>query len=183
MKSSLPEGRAGKPGRCFASVTAARPRSKIKLTPAGTRWRGRCLLALPVALGALALVQPGSLPKWFPFAPSCGAITGLPCIFCGTTRAVYHLLHGEFARALYYNWLAFPLVAGSLTLLAVNALELLLDRNFLARAPRIRPTRGSFGGLAAGLVLLWFLQVYLAVSQHKTELLNPNGPLYSLVVR
>jgi len=38
-------------------------------------------------------------------------------------------------------------------------------------------------GAAAGLVLLWFLQVFLAVSQHKIELLNPNGLLYSLVVR
>ena len=35
----------------------------------------------------------------------------------------------------------------------------------------------------AALLALWSLQVYLAVSQHKTELLNPNGPLYALFVR
>jgi hypothetical protein len=29
--------------------------------------------------------------------------------------------------------------------------------------------------------LLWAFQVYLAVSQRKVELLNPHGPLYSLV--
>ena len=169
---NLSEGRA-----------SARPRSRIGLTPVNVRWRVSCLLVLPVALGAIALVEPGSLPKWFPFATSCGAITGLPCIFCGTTRAVYSLLHGEFGKTLYYNWLAFPFVAGALALLAVNALELLLDRNFLVHAPRIRLTRASLGGLAAGFVLLWCLQVYLAVSQRKTELLNPSGPLYSLVVR
>jgi hypothetical protein len=30
---------------------------------------------------------------------------------------------------------------------------------------------------------LWALQVYLAVSQRKTELLNPRGPLYALFVK
>ncbi len=147
------------------------------------KWRLLNLALLPAALLALGIVQPGSLPRWFPLPTSCGAITGLPCIFCGTTRALYHLLHAELGSALYYNWLAFPLVAGALALIAVNALEVLLDRNFLARVPRLRLTRVSFGGFAIGLVLLWCLQVYLAVSQHKTELLKPNGPLYSLVVR
>jgi len=154
-----------------------------RLTAYEIRWRVASLALLPAVLLALALVSPDSLPKWFPFATSCGAITGLPCIFCGTTRAVYYLLHGEFGRALYFNWLAFPLVAGTFALIALNALELLLERNLLARAPRIRLTRAGFGGLAVGLMFLWCLQVYLAVSQHKTELLNPNGPLYSLVVR
>ena len=147
------------------------------------QWRTFHLALLPVALCALAFVQPGSLPGWFPFATSCGAVTGLPCIFCGMTRAMYYLLHGEFARTLYYNWLAFPLLAGALALCLLNALELWLGRNLLARLPRLRFTRRSLGVLAAGFVLLWSFQVYLAVSQHKTELLNPRGPLYSLVVR
>jgi hypothetical protein len=37
--------------------------------------------------------------------------------------------------------------------------------------------------MSAGLILLWAFQVYLAVSQHKSELLNPNGPLYWFVVK
>ena len=152
------------------------------LAPNEKRWRIATLALLPTALAALALVEPGSLPKWFPFATSCGAITGLPCIFCGMTRGLHHLLHGEFGRSLYYNWLAFPLVAGAMTLFFVSALELLLGRNLLVRVPRIRLTRASLGGLFAGLVLLWSLQAYLAVSRNKTELLNPRGPLSSLVV-
>ena len=32
------------------------------------------------------------------------------------------------------------------------------------------------------LLLVWTLQVWLAVSQHKRELLNPRGPLYALLV-
>ena len=159
------------------------PRFTPRLARHEKRWRALHLALLPVALLLLALVPPGSLPHWFPFPTSCGAITGLPCIFCGTTRAVHHLLHAEWRSALYYNWLAYPLVAGAVVLAATNALELLFDRNFLAYLPRPRLTRASLGAAAAGFVLLWSFQVYLAVSQHKTELLNPRGPLYSLVVR
>ena len=153
-----------------------------RLTGPEIHWRFSCLALLPVLLLTLGLVGPESLPKWFPFAISCGAITGLPCIFCGMTRAVYYLLHGEFGRALYYNWLAFPFIASAIAIFAVHLMELILDRKLLSRMPSIHLTRASLAATALGFVLLWCLQVYLAVSQHKTELLNPNGPLYSLVV-
>jgi len=145
--------------------------------------RGLYLGLLPLALGVLAMVQPGSLSHWFPFPTSCGAITGLPCIFCGTTRALHFLLQGEFGRALYYNWLAFPILVAAVVLYLLFAAELSLDRNLLARLPRPHFRPRSLGVFLTGLVLLWVFQVYLAVSQHKTELLNPRGPLYSLIVR
>jgi hypothetical protein len=172
MSVLLPEGRASA-GPVFAA----------RLVASEARWRIVNLVLLPAALVALALVDPGAAPKWFPFATSCGAITGLPCIFCGMTRALHHLLHAEFGRALYFNWLSYPFLAGAFALLLCNAVELLLGRNLLARLPHPRLTRARWGALAAGFVLLWYLQVYLAVSQHKAELLNPNGPLYSLVCR
>ncbi len=153
------------------------------LTPVALRTRALYLLLLPVALFALAAIRPGSLPAWFPFATSCGAVTGLPCIFCGVTRAMYHLLHGEFARALYYNWLSYPLLAGAAALYLIHTCELLSARNLLALVPRPHLTRRTASALAAGFLLLWGFQVYLAVSQHKSELLNPHGPLYSLVAR
>ncbi|MEO5717891.1 MAG: DUF2752 domain-containing protein [Chthoniobacterales bacterium] len=153
------------------------------LLPFAKRWRALYLCLFPAVLLAVASVPPGSLPTWFPFTTSCGAITGLPCIFCGTTRALYHLLHGEFALALYYNWLAYPLLAAAAALYLVHVLELCSARNLLAAIPRPRLTGRSLGALAAGFLLLWCFQVYLAVSQHKTELLNPHGPLYSLVIR
>ena len=153
------------------------------LTRGARQWRALNLTLLPVALFALAWLPQRPLPGWLPFATSCGAITGLPCIFCGTTRALHHLLEGEFGRALYFNWLAYPLLAGALLLLIINAIELATDCNLFARLPRVRLTRARGSALAAVFVLLWCLQVYLAVSQHKTELLNPHGPLYSLVVR
>jgi hypothetical protein len=153
------------------------------LTRGARQWRTVNLVLLPGALLALAWLPPSPLPGWFPFATSCGALTGLPCIFCGTTRALHFLLEGEFGRALYFNWLAYPLLAGALVLLIINAIELATDCNLLARFPRPRLTGARCTALAAAFVLLWCLQVYLAVSQHKTELLNPRGPLYSLVVR
>ena len=172
MNSLLPEGGA-----------SARLEFAARLSLLETRWRVVNLALLPATLLALALVEPSAPPKWFPFATSCGAITGLPCIFCGMTRALHYLLHGEFGRALYFNWLSYPFLAGAFALLLCHAIELFLGRNLLARLPRPRLTRARWGALAAGLVLLWCLQVYLAVSQDKTELLNPNGPLYSLVSR
>ena len=172
MSILVPEGRA-----------SARPAFAARLAASEARWRVVSLTLLPAALLALALVEPTAPPKWFPFATSCGAITGLPCIFCGMTRALHHLLHGEFGRALYFNWLSYPILAGAFALLLCSAVELFLGRNLLARLPRPQLTRARWGALAAGFVLLWCLQVYLAVSQHKTELLNPRGPLYSLVCR
>lgn len=151
------------------------------LSQPARRARTVYLLLCPVVLLVLDSVPPGSLPAWMPFATSCGALTGLPCIFCGTTRAIHHLLHGEFALALYFNWLSYPFLAGAVALFLASALELCSGRNFLSRAPRPQLTRRSFATLAAGFVLLWCLQVFLAVTQHKTELLNPRGPLYSLV--
>lgn len=152
-----------------------------QLTPAERKWRVLSLALIPITLFALRIIPPGSL--WLPFPTSCDAITGLPCIFCGTTRAMHHLLQGEFGRALYYNWLAFPLLAGAGAAFLFQLLELVKDRNLLVLFPRPRLTRRSLGATVTGFVVLWSLQVYFAVSQHKSELLNPNGPLYSLVVR
>jgi hypothetical protein len=44
-------------------------------------------------------------------------------------------------------------------------------------------TRRRLTAFGLGVLLLWTLQVYLAVSQHKHELLNSRGPLYALFVR
>jgi hypothetical protein len=153
------------------------------LSPNEQRWRGIALVLLPGVLLALKFSPPATAGHWLPFAPSCGAITGLPCIFCGTTRALHCLLNGDWPRALYFNWLAFPLLGGAILFLATLLVELLLQRNFLALCPKPVMNRRSAGSLLAGLFLLWVLQVTLAVSQRKTELLNPRGPLYSLVAK
>ena len=153
------------------------------LSPNESRSRWLAVALLPVG-GLLLRVMPAEgLPAWIPFTTSCGAITGLPCIFCGMTRALHLLFQGEFARALYFNWLAFPAVAVLGALFLFLLAEVISGQNLLARLPQPRLTRLSLSGLLAGWFLLWGLQVYLAVSQNKHELLNPAGPLYSLVVK
>lgn len=49
------------------------------------------------------------------FYPPCvfHALTGLQCPGCGTTRALYHLLHGDLAGALRLNAMAFVAVAAA----------------------------------------------------------------------
>ncbi|MEP6709993.1 MAG: DUF2752 domain-containing protein [Verrucomicrobiota bacterium] len=139
------------------------------------------------ALGILALLlrgfEPGLIASWAPFRTSCGAITGLPCLFCGLTRALYNLLNGEFGRALYFNWLAFPIAAGAFFLFAMSAMELALGRRFFVVLPVFRMTPRTISIGATILVSLWMLQVYLAVSHNKRELLNPAGPLYTWFVK
>lgn len=142
--------------------------------------RALLLAAIAAAAGILRTCNPVNVHAWFPL--SCGAVTGVPCIFCGTTRALHWLLNGDFARAVYFNWLACPLAAAALLAIAVSTVELLARRRFIRFTP-VRMTAGRVVASFTILMTLWVCQVTLAVSQHKTELLNPRGPLYRLLVR
>ena len=128
-------------------------------------------------------IDPTTASDWLPFQLSCGAITGLPCIFCGLTRALHFLLNGDLARALYFNWLAFPVIAAALLLIGLWTVEMATKRVWwnLCYFPRLNAPRVTL--VLSAIVALWIMQVYLAVSQHKQELLNAKGPLYALFVR
>jgi hypothetical protein len=144
---------------------------------------GRVALVVSAAgiLIGLRLIDPQS-SAWL-FRTSCGAFTGLPCLFCGTTRAMHHLLNGELSRAIYFNWLALPILFSAIVLMLMFTIEAALGRRVLQRRISFRVTSRRFAAIAGGLVALWILQITLAVSFHKHELLNPSGPLYSLFVR
>ena len=139
--------------------------------------RAGALFGLAVfALGS-RLINPETL-GWLPFRTSCGAATGLPCLFCGMTRALHHLCKGDFAQALYFNWLAFPIAVVALVFAAKMVVELLLMRKMQMNVPPVgfTPRVAALGGV--GLFALWLLQVSLAVSLDKRELLNSKGILY-----
>jgi hypothetical protein len=151
--------------------------------------RSRRLIQLAFVLGATAglfvlrLGDPITAGSWLPFHTSCGAITGLPCIFCGMTRALHALLNGDLARAVYFNWLALPLLAMVVFLVACCMLEMAGQR-VVVKWNVIGPiTRRKLTIIGLSLFLLWTFHVYLAIAHHKHELLNPDGPLYALFVR
>jgi len=141
------------------------------------------ILGATAVLLILRWVDPVLAGRWLPFHTSCGAITGLPCIFCGMTRALHLLLNGDFSGAIYFNWLAFPFLGVAVLLIALFAVEV-TKRRVIVNLSMIPPvTFGRLTVIGLCLFLLWTSQAYLAVSHRKHELLNPRGPLYSLFVR
>ena len=138
--------------------------------------------ATPVLL-ILRWIDPVVAERWLPFHASCGAITGLPCIFCGMSRALHSLLNGELSSAVYFNWLAFPFLAVAVFVITLFAVEVTKRRVILNLSMILPVTLGRLTVMGLCLFLLWTSQVYLAVSRHKHELLNPRGPLYSLFAR
>jgi hypothetical protein len=99
------------------------------------------------------------------------------------TRALHLLLNGDLSGAIYFNWLAFPFLGAIFPLLALFAIETAKRRVIWRLSMILRVTRSRLTVFGLSLLLLWTLQTYLAVSQHKHELLNPRGPLYALFVR
>lgn len=159
------------------------PRDEEMLS-AAQRWRRLfALAAVVLSFALLRGAEPSHIGHWWPFATSCGAVTGLPCIFCGGTRALHCILTGDFSRALYFNWLAFPIVTAVVILGAVAAAESVFGRKLVSFPSAIVFTPRMITVSLAALLSLWALQVYLAVSQHKSELLNRRGPLYALFVK
>lgn len=99
------------------------------------------------------------------------------------TRALHLLLNGNFVGAIYFNWLAFPFLGAIIFLIALFAIEIAKRRVILRSSVILSMTRRRLTVFGLGVLLLWTLQAYLAVSQHKHELLNSRGPLYALFVR
>jgi hypothetical protein len=153
------------------------------LSPGAIWCRFAWLASVLGGVASFRLFEAHQLSAWVPLRAPCGAITGLPCLFCGTTRAMHHLFDGNFPAALYYNWLAFPILAVALALSALFLAELIVGKRLLVIGNRIHlPPRMLAFGLAL-IFSLWSLHAYLAVSRHKDELLNPSGLLYGFFVR
>lgn len=68
-------------------------------------WRGRQAEALAIAAVVLALAFLPGPPHGLP----CPILwlTGHECPTCGTTRAVWAILHGQWERALHWNPIGF----------------------------------------------------------------------------
>ena len=147
-----------------------------RLPPEG-RWLrlGLAVAVLLVLLVLLGLRIPRSAG---PFLP-CGfhAMSGLPCLFCGGTRAVRAILHGDLGAALYLNALAFP----SLALVAAGFVVLLVEA---AAARPLAPWEAICRRLnRSALVLIlpalawWMVHLYFALRTPKPELVDFRNPI------
>lgn len=114
---------------------AARPWHAMRVTPALAG--GGLLCGFALGTGALAL------PCWF------RALTGVDCPFCGGSRALGDLLHGDIVASVGHNAYAvvivLPLVVAVLTALA---------RWETGRASRWWPAGKAGTTLTIGLVVL-----------------------------
>ena len=81
-----------------------------------TSVEARELRVVGAAMLGVAAVRP-LIP--FEFVPPCPlkTITGIPCPFCGMTRGVTSLVHGDFAHALLMNPASYLAVALAILLL------------------------------------------------------------------
>lgn len=89
------------------------------------------------------------------------ALTGIPCVTCGGTRALRALAHGDLIAAFGWNPLVALAGAAGLAYLAYAAIVVVL------RAPRLRvtltdPDRRAWRAAAATVLLAnwWFLIVH-----------------------
>jgi len=141
---------------------------RIRLGAAG-------LFLLGIAL--VAWIDPRSrLP--FPAVP-CGfrTLTGLPCPFCGGTRAAHALLHGDLAGAAHLNPLAYPALALALAVAAVLLIEV-IRRQRIVDWERSIHRIARFAPLIAALVVAWWIpHILLAIRTPKPELVDLKNPI------
>ena len=109
-------------------------------------------------------------PSWA--FPDFLNVIGIPCLFCGGTRATHFILHGDFQRALYFNWIAFPAVVAAVSLVLIMSIEVGRRRVLL---PTVRLHRSQWVVLGTMAAFLWGHHVYDALYSPKPELLNREG--------
>jgi Na+-driven multidrug efflux pump len=107
------------------------------------------------------------------------AWTGLPCPFCGGTRALRALARGDWVEALYHNPLALGVVAAAVLWSAWWWTEAVWGRAW-PRAGVERAARRAGPVLLVGLGVFWGVHVALAVILPKPELLDAGGWVWRL---
>ncbi len=112
------------------------------------RWTIGSLAA--VMLAALAVVYHFS-PSQYSFYPRClfYATTHWLCPGCGSTRALYYLLHGDWRAALHYNAM-FTLLAPVLLAWSIYCFYHAMRYD---RLPRVAIPRSVMVGMAAAVLL------------------------------
>ena len=112
----------------------------------------------------------------------CGfkALTGLPCLLCGGTRAACAALRGEFFQSIYLNALSLPLLCAMFLCAAISAIELTLDRP-LTHWPSSSWFFKKWPLACLLLLTFWSLHLASALRTPKPELLNLNNVMASRI--
>ena len=105
-----------------------------RLAPGETDYE---LVWLSVSIASL-----GAAAAWFALRlpwPQClfHALTGLPCVTCGSTRSAIAFFHGQFFSALKWNPLAFGFLC------ALSSFNIYAFIVLTTRAPRLRIANSS----------------------------------------
>lgn len=151
------------------------------LPPVARGIRAAVVSVLAAGFLLLALFDPARGAPFPKLECPFHAATGLPCLFCGATRACHAALNGDFHRAAGLNLLAFPvlavgLVGGAILLAeAVAGRPLLPWPRVLAFLKRAAPVLGI---LAA---LWWAPHVLLALRSGNPDLVDPQKPPAALL--
>jgi hypothetical protein len=128
--------------------------------PSVSRWRPLLREDRQIAAlwGVLAVSSLLLRPLWLALAPALPpcpfrALTGIPCLSCGTTRAALAVLHGDIVNALAINPLATLAGAGFI----VGGLAAPMWTSLSLPLPRIAapPPRALRIALVAALLLDW----------------------------
>lgn len=113
---------------------------RLRVTPA--------VVAVTAAAGALLGTGIVSIPCWF------HAMTGADCPFCGGSRALGSLLHGDVAGALRFNAFAVLVLLPA----AVAALVLLGRTELGLRIPSWAVRRNALVALGIATVAWWLVR-------------------------
>lgn len=138
---------------------------------------------LSIGLLALALVEPRGQPPFPPVPCVFRMTTGLPCPFCGGTRAAHWLLQGDFARGLDLNILAIPALALTLGITLCLAVEGATSHRITDWEELVRRTAKFLPVIILLVAVTWIPQMIRAVQQPKPELVDLRNPIAGAVQR
>jgi hypothetical protein len=136
-------------------------------------------VAIIIAILVGAALLPFVPPSGFAGLPTCvlKSVTGLPCPFCGGTRATQALLRGDLSRALYLNAAALP---AAITLVAAALLlgwEAMRGRAVGDWDALLRRFRSLLPIIVALLCIYWFVHLMNALRGPKSELVDLHNPI------
>lgn len=140
------------------------------------------------AAGGVALLAGGGMlwmfaPWLVTLVPKCvfHAATGLPCAFCGTTRAVSAAAGGDWSRALELNAFGIGVLVSGAALLLVLGTEALRGRALLDWAASRRRFARLLPLVVPLLALWWVVHLVDAIRTPKIGLVDLSNPVAGVV--